>query len=165
MAVLVLFLSCRSPYLRDTPGSPDEIVFQDRSGLLTARIPSGAVAHIFEGTNYDSYVFEWWDGEQLSFRIEIRVLSSQYPDHLAADYENFFQKQCSCTILKKGWVLVAGQKGREFVYTVEDGKTTAIERHFSWKGKMIQLQGIAPAANQEIMKNRLQMVQSSLQLL
>jgi hypothetical protein len=163
--VVFSVISCKTISTDDAPGSPEEIVFRDRTELLETRIPSGSVAHSFEGTNYDFYVFEWWDGESLSSRIEIRILGAGFRDHLAGDYETFFQKQCGCNILKKGWVLVAGQKGREFVFTIEDGKKTAIERHLQWKGKMIQLQGLAPTANQELMKKRLQTVQSNLQLL
>ncbi len=140
-------------------------MFRDRDKLVQTIIPSGSVSHTFQGADYDFYVFEWWDDSQLSSRLEIRILRAGFQDHLAGNYETYFQQQCRCAIQKKGWVLVAGQKGREFVYSVDDGRTIAIERHFLWKGRMIQLQGQAPVARKEQMLQRLQTVQANLQLL
>jgi len=145
-------------------GSAEPITIRNRMGLFDVTIPAGAVSNHFQGDNFDVDVFEWWQGQVSITRISIFVRSSGFPDHLSPDYESYFQKNCGCKILKKGWVLFSGQKGREFMYTIDDDKRVGIERHIQWKGTMIQLQGLSLSANQDLLKERLQKVQSSLVL-
>lgn len=156
--------TCSAPSIVNTP-DVQEIQFRDRQQLLEARVPAGAKSHSFEGQDYNYYVFEWWEGDQPITRLEFRVLGSGFSDLMQPDYEAVFQRECGCAINQKGWVLAAGQKAREFQFTLEDGKQVSIERRFEWKGHMIQIQIIAPAARQEQMRTRFQAVLPTLNLL
>lgn len=140
-----------------------DVAFHERQGLFEARIPVGAVSHTFEGKDYTYYIFEWTEGDQVGVRFEFRVLASGFRSLTDADYESSFQKECACAISQKGWALVAGQKAREFQFSVDE--RISIERHFQWKDRMIEMQVLGTPSHQDLMRQRLQAVQQSLHLL
>lgn len=161
--LLGLVISCSLPVANDSGTAAADVEFRDRQGLFEARIPAGASSHVFEGKDYTFYVFEWTGGDQLLVRLEFRVLGSGFGSLTDADYEGRFQKECACAISQKGWALVAGQKAREFQFSVDD--RISIERHFQWKDRMIEMQVLGTVSHQDLMRQRLQAVQQSLHLL
>ena len=162
--IIFVLAGCSIPTTGENPENQG-ILFRDGQQLFEAVLPAGAKEHSFHGKDYDYYVYEWWEADQPITRLEFRVLNSGFSGLMQPDYESTFQKECGCVVNQKGWVLVAGQKAREFQFTVDDGKRVAIERHFQWKDRMIQMQILAPISRQDAMRLRFQAILSTLKLL
>lgn len=146
-----------SPEVNDT-------TFTDKAKTIRTTIPAGSITNTIFADEINTYIFEWQDKQIITSHIEIQFQSlSKARDHLAPDYESYFQKKCECVILKKGWILIANQKGREFQYAIQN--KFGVDRIFRWKDWRIQIHGMAPTEYQELLKQRLSVIQQNLQLL
>lgn len=160
----VEFNHCNGSLQNITSSEVIGTTFTDKEKTIRTIIPDGAIYNTDLSDEVNVYIFEWQNQQITTGHIEIIFQAlAKARDHLSPDYETHFQKKCKCIIIKRGWVLIANQRGREFQYTVD--KKFGIDRFFQWKDKRIQIHGIAPIEYQEILKQRLNIIQQNLQLL
>ncbi|MBW7858071.1 MAG: hypothetical protein H3C43_07260 [Leptonema sp. (in: Bacteria)] len=162
--ILTEFNYCSSSISNIVSSEVIGTTFTDKEKTIRTVIPDGAITRTDLSDEVNIYSFEWQEKKSITSYIEIRfqpLLKAR--DHLSPDYETHFQKKCKCIIIKRGWILIANQKGREFQYTID--KQFGIDRFFQWKDQRIQIHGVAPTEHQTVLKQRLGIIQQNLQLL